>query len=236
MRVLRSGLFLFILTLAFAGNSVLAIDLVDCEYDHQIRELGMAQPSVDAKFKKMDAAFTQCLAPDQHKDTIVKFRTTQNFVDRKRYDDAEVALQAFFDSADKTIDVANQKLRGLAIDLLKKEDYQGAATQVVKTPSEGNARSSDDSHLGVGVAVSAPGVSVSGVNASRSGQSDSAREYRQYKVSKGDTLWDLSRQQFGHGEYWYELYLVNEDKIEDPRRIYENQKLRIPKTRQRQSN
>ncbi|MDA1354486.1 MAG: LysM peptidoglycan-binding domain-containing protein [bacterium] len=239
MRLLRTMIVLLVVLVGIGTQSVFAVDLVNCERDHIVRKLGMAQPSVDAKFKQMDEAFTKCLAPKEHNTTIDKFRKAQNFVDRKRFEDAEVALHAFFNSADHTLDIANQNLRVLAIDLLKKEGYQGEKPKIVNLNSEGGAHSENGSELEIGaVPVPAPVLSVNspGLAVSTSKKSDVARVYIAHKVAAGDSLWNLSKKHYGYGEYWYELFLENEGKIENPRVIYIGQELRIPKPRRTPSN
>lgn len=55
-----------------------------------------------------------------------------------------------------------------------------------------------------------------------------AQEARTHTVSRGETLWDLSRSFYGNPFDWRRIYQANQDRIEDPHWIYPGQVLTIP--------
>ncbi len=52
-------------------------------------------------------------------------------------------------------------------------------------------------------------------------------QYKEYKVEKGDTLWDISREKFGDPLLWRKIWEANPE-ITDPDVIYPDQVLKIP--------
>ena len=49
-----------------------------------------------------------------------------------------------------------------------------------------------------------------------------------YTVQRGDSLWEIAREQLGDGTRWGELYAANRDTVRDPSLIYAGQVLKIP--------
>jgi nucleoid-associated protein YgaU len=52
--------------------------------------------------------------------------------------------------------------------------------------------------------------------------------YTTYKVKKGQTLQDISKEVYGTTKKWKKIYNVNKDKIKNPDKIYAGQVLNIP--------
>jgi nucleoid-associated protein YgaU len=51
---------------------------------------------------------------------------------------------------------------------------------------------------------------------------------RTYTVAKGDTLWGIAQQMYGHGEMWPRIFDANRDKIDRPELIQPGMVLTIP--------
>jgi LysM repeat protein len=51
----------------------------------------------------------------------------------------------------------------------------------------------------------------------------------QYQVQKGDTLWDIAKDQLGNPYKWQKIYELNTDTLSNPRMIYPGQTLKLPK-------
>ncbi len=49
-----------------------------------------------------------------------------------------------------------------------------------------------------------------------------------YTVVRGDCLWNIAKARLGDGSRWKEIYQLNQDKIENPNRIYPGQELQMP--------
>jgi nucleoid-associated protein YgaU len=47
-------------------------------------------------------------------------------------------------------------------------------------------------------------------------------------ITRGDTLWRLSRERLGRGALYPKIFQANSDKIHDPNRIYPGQTLKLP--------
>ncbi|SUU90929.1 nucleoid-associated protein YgaU [Aminobacter aminovorans] len=49
-------------------------------------------------------------------------------------------------------------------------------------------------------------------------------------IRRGDSLWRISRRVYGHGVRYSNIYLANQDQIQDPDRIWPGQVFRVPET------
>lgn len=49
-----------------------------------------------------------------------------------------------------------------------------------------------------------------------------------YTVASGDSLWAIAARVLGSGQRWQEIYLLNQDTLSDPSRIYIGQSLKLP--------
>ena len=58
--------------------------------------------------------------------------------------------------------------------------------------------------------------------------SSNTSSYTTYTVSKGDSLWKISREEYGSGVFWTLIYDANKDTIENPNDIWEGQTINIP--------
>jgi len=50
-----------------------------------------------------------------------------------------------------------------------------------------------------------------------------------HTVAKGETLWGISKQHYGNGAHYDEIFEANRPMLSDPDKIYPGQVLRIPK-------
>ncbi|MBM4129231.1 MAG: LysM peptidoglycan-binding domain-containing protein, partial [Nitrospira sp.] len=57
--------------------------------------------------------------------------------------------------------------------------------------------------------------------------SSQTQEYKEYTVKKGDTLWDITRNELNDSFLWPKVWKENPEII-NPDRIYPNQKIKIP--------
>lgn len=57
---------------------------------------------------------------------------------------------------------------------------------------------------------------------------DEAPDSNWHTVEKGETLWAISKQQYGNGAYYTEIFEANRPMLSDPDKIYPGQVLRIP--------
>lgn len=59
-------------------------------------------------------------------------------------------------------------------------------------------------------------------------QQDTVPEGRVHTVRRGDTLWDLARQYLADPFLWPDIFRLNTDVVQDPARIYPNERLVLP--------
>lgn len=75
------------------------------------------------------------------------------------------------------------------------------------------------------LAVAAAALAAAGPLAA---QQDTVPEGRVHTVRRGDTLWDLARQYLADPFLWPDIFRLNTDVVQDPARIYPNERLVLP--------
>jgi outer membrane protein OmpA-like peptidoglycan-associated protein len=51
---------------------------------------------------------------------------------------------------------------------------------------------------------------------------------KEYTIRKGDTLWKIAQKEYGNGNHWKRIYLLNKQKIKNPNKLMPGQKILIP--------
>ncbi len=178
-----------------------------CTLDEARAILAQSQPSVDAKMVQMNEALSEYFAKDAYGRAMDSFYKVQNFTDRKLYMQAHDALMAFFSESDVAVAQANVALKAHALALFK-DDVLILRAEAAAAAAKGNT-----------AVVVAPKVTP---------PSPPAATYHVYVVKEGESLWSISEKQFGKGELWYRLFLLNEGKVENPRLIFPAQEIKLP--------